>query len=147
MPTEIDMGILTLRIPKKLGASRECRTGEGVDCDIFRQPGHFVTSTRTAGGPGFLAIAVQSVRGAKGQCHRVEGRFETVLEMSGVREFRFHDLRHTFVSLVHPEDLGRPARGHPLYEGKGRMQRPATKTRESWAANPYCRTLRPAALR
>ena len=37
-------------------------------------------------------------RGAKGERQRVEGSFETVLDMAAIRDFRFHDLRHTFAS-------------------------------------------------
>jgi integrase len=37
-------------------------------------------------------------RGAKGERRRVEGSFETLLELSGIQNFRFHDLRDTFAS-------------------------------------------------
>src|SRR5207302_11040563 len=36
--------------------------------------------------------------GARGERQRVEGSFRTILELSGIQGFRFHDLRHTFAS-------------------------------------------------
>ena len=36
--------------------------------------------------------------GAKGERQRVEGSFETVLDLAGIVDFRFHDLRHSFGS-------------------------------------------------
>jgi len=57
-------------------------------------------------------------RGAKGERQRVEGSFETILELAGISEFRFHDLRHTFASwyMMNGGDLYELAKilGHPF---------------------------------
>ena len=36
--------------------------------------------------------------GAKGERQRVEGNFEDVLDRAAIKDFRFHDPRHTFAS-------------------------------------------------
>ena len=37
-------------------------------------------------------------KGTVGERRRLEGSFDDLLERAGIREFRFHDLRHTFAS-------------------------------------------------
>jgi integrase len=47
-------------------------------------------------------------RGAKGERQRVEGSFETILDMAGIRDFRFHDLRHRADSPIMPTSRTAP---------------------------------------
>jgi integrase len=47
-------------------------------------------------------------RGAKGERQRVEGSFETVLDLASIRDFRFHDLRHRADSPVMPTSRTAP---------------------------------------
>jgi integrase len=83
-------------------------------------------------------------RGAKGERQRVEGSFETILELAGIREFRFHDLRHTFASwfMMNGGDLYELAKilGHSNIKmteryaklAKGHIARTGNTAREMW---------------
>jgi integrase len=46
--------------------------------------------------------------GAKGERQRVEGSFETVLDLAGIVDFRFHDLRQHAGSQIMPNPVRRP---------------------------------------
>jgi integrase len=39
-------------------------------------------------------------KGAKSRRQRVEGSFEDLLDRAVIKDFRFHDLRHTFASFT-----------------------------------------------
>jgi integrase len=83
-------------------------------------------------------------RGATGARQRVEGSFETVLELAGVRDFRFHDLRRTFASwfMMNGGDLYELAKilGHSNIKmteryatlAKGHLARTGSTAREIW---------------
>jgi integrase len=82
--------------------------------------------------------------GAKSERQRVEGSFETILELAGIREFRFHDLRHTFASwfMMNGGDLYELAKilGHSNIKmteryaklAKGHIARTGNTAREMW---------------
>jgi integrase len=83
-------------------------------------------------------------RGATGERQRVEGSFETVLDLAGIRGFRFHDLRHTFASwfMMNGGDLYELAKilGHSNIKmteryaklGKKHIARTGNTAREMW---------------
>lgn len=83
-------------------------------------------------------------RGAKGERLRVESSFETILTLSGIQDFRFHDLRHTFASwyMMHGGDLYELAKilGHSNIKmteryaklGKAHIARTGETARETW---------------
>jgi integrase len=83
-------------------------------------------------------------RGATGERQRVEGSFETVLELADIRDFRFHDLRHTFASwfMMNGGDLYELAKilGHANIKmteryaklGKGHIAKTGNTAREMW---------------
>jgi integrase len=83
-------------------------------------------------------------RGAKGERQRVESSFETVLALAGIKNSRFHDLRHTFASwyMMNGGDLYELAKilGHSNIRmteryaklGKAHLARTADTAREMW---------------
>ena len=82
--------------------------------------------------------------GAKGDRQRVEGSFETILDMAGIRDFCFHDLRHTFASwyMMNGGDLYELAKilGHANIKmteryaklGKNHIAKTGNTAREMW---------------
>jgi integrase len=83
-------------------------------------------------------------RSAKGERLRVESSFETLLELAGIQNFRFHDLRHTFASwyMMNGGDLYELAKilGHSNIRmteryaklGKTHIARTGDTAREMW---------------
>ena len=83
-------------------------------------------------------------QGATGERQRVEGSFETILEMAGISNFRFHDLRHTFASwyMMNGGDLYELAKilGHSNIKmteryaklAKNHIARTGNTAREMW---------------
>jgi integrase len=82
--------------------------------------------------------------GAKRERQRVDKSFDTVLEMAGIEDFRFHDLRHTFASwyMMNGGDLYELAKilGHSNIKmteryaklGKKHLARTGSTAREMW---------------
>ena len=83
--------------------------------------------------------------GARGERQRVEGSFETVLELADIPNFRFHDLRHTFASwyMMNGGDLYELAKilGHSNIKmteryaklGKGHIASTSNTARGIWS--------------
>ena len=83
--------------------------------------------------------------GAKRERQRVDKSFETVLNMAGIENFRFHDLRHTFASwyMMNGGDLYELAKilGHSNIKmtqryaklGKNHIARTGSTAREMWS--------------
>jgi integrase len=84
------------------------------------------------------------VPGTKRDRQRVDRSFDTILELAGIREFRFHDLRHTFASwyMMNGGDLYELAKilGHANIKmteryaklGKSHIARTGSTAREMW---------------
>ncbi len=82
--------------------------------------------------------------GAKSGRQRVEGSFEDLLERAGIKDFRFHDLRHTFASwfMMNGGDLYELAKilGHSNLKmteryaklGRQHIARTGSTAREIW---------------
>jgi integrase len=83
-------------------------------------------------------------RAAKGERRRVESSFESLLTLAEVKDFRFHDLRHTFASwdMMNGGDLYELAKilGHSNIRmteryaklGKAHIARTGDTAREMW---------------
>ena len=82
--------------------------------------------------------------GATSGRQRVERSFETILELAGIQDFRFHDLRHTFASwyMMNGGDLYELAKilGHANIKmteryaklGRQHIARTGNTAREMW---------------
>src|SRR5258706_15956829 len=82
--------------------------------------------------------------GARCERQRVDNSFDTILELAGIKEFRFHDLRHTFASwyMMNGGDLYELAKilGHANIKmteryaklGKSHIARTGNTAREMW---------------
>jgi integrase len=89
-------------------------------------------------------------KGAKGERQRVEGSFEDLLNRARIRDFRFHDLRHTFASwyMMNGGDLYELAKilGHSNIKmteryaklGRQHIARTGTTAREIWKLLGEC---------
>ncbi len=126
-------GLLAVRAKLKGGKMRYVPLAPELAAEIWRYPAEIGEDR-----------ILPPDKGARSGRQRVEGSFDDLLERAKIRDFRFHDLRHTFASwyMMNGGDLYELAKilGHSNIKmteryaklGKAHMARTGITAREIW---------------